>query len=661
MDRDVINNLKSLSIDMINNAKSGHPGIALDAAPILYTLYAKYMNINVNDPKWINRDRFILSSGHGSSLLYATLFMTGYDISLDDLKNFRHIGITPGHPEIGITPGVEVSTGPLGTGFATGVGIALSAKIQNKEFSLPKKSKLGKDRSLIDYTTYILCGDGDIMEGITNEAASLAGTWKLDNLVVLYDSNHITLDGTTTGVMDDDILDKFKAMGWYTDYVKDGDSVADIDKAISKAKEADKPALVMINTTIGKGSNKEGTSEVHGGPLDSNDIEQLKMKLNVPLDAFFVNNEGMQYFRKQITERVDKTYLDWANNYQEYKTTHIDTTSLDYLFGKFKDFKIPADIVLPNKNSKEELRVSNNYLMNKIAGEYSNFIGGSADLVTSTKTYLDDLGDINYPDYKGRNIRFGVRENAMGSILNGMALCNYKPFGSTYLVFSDYMRPSIRMSALMHLPVTYIFTHDSVNIGEDGPTHQPIEELSSLRSIPNMKVYRPADINELIGCWYSIMTSNTNPSSLILPKGEVSTIDESNSQGACFGGYVIHKEHNMIHATIIATGTEVHTAINIANELYEQYKLDLRVVSMPSKEVFLHQPIAYQESVIPKGNRNIVIEAGTSFGWGEFVYNDKYLITIDRFGISGTKNEVLRELQFDYEDIKAKIEKLLLK
>lgn len=661
MDKEVINNLKSLSIDMINSAKSGHPGIALGSATIMYTLYAKHMNININDPKWINRDRFILSSGHGSSLLYATLFMAGYDLTIDDLRNFRHIGKTPGHPELNITPGVEASTGPLGQGFATAVGIALAAKMQNKELSLPKKSRLGKDRSLIDFTTYVLCGDGDMMEGITNEAASLAGTWKLDNLVVLYDSNGISLDGPIKGVMNDDILDKYKAMGWYTDKVNDGDSVPDIDKAIEKAKNADKPALILINTIIGKGSIKEGTNEVHGGPLEANDIEQLKMKLNVPLDPFFVNNEGLQYFRKEITERVDKCYSEWANNYQEYKQLNQDTTTLDYVFGKIKDFKIPADIMLPSKDSKEELRVTNNYLMNKIAGEYQNVISGSADLFTSTKTYLDDLGDINYPDYKGRNIRFGVRENAMGAILNGMALCNYRPTGSTFLAFSDYMKPSMRMSALMKLPVTYIFTHDSVNIGEDGPTHEPVEQLASLRTIPNMKVYRPADINELIGCWYSIMTANSNPSSLVLSKGEVSYIDGSNSQGACFGGYVIHKEHSAIHATLIATGTEVHTAVNIARELYEQYKLDLRVVSMPSKEVFLHQPTAYQESVVPTGYRNIVIEAGSSFGWGEFVYNNKYLITIDRFGVSGTKNEVLRELQFDYDDIKARIEKLLLK
>lgn len=661
MDREVINNIKSLAIDMITNAGSGHPGIALDAAPIIYTVYAKHMNINVNDTSWINRDRFVLSSGHGSSLLYAILYMAGYDLDLEDLKNYRHIGKTPGHPEIGITPGIEVSTGLLGEGFATAVGIALAGKMNSRRFPLPKKSKLGKNRELFDYKTYVLVSDGDIMEGITSEAASLAGTWHLNNLIVLYDSNHITLDGKTKDVMIDNTLNRFEAMGWYTDKVNDGNSVADIDKAIDKAKNSDKPALIEINTTIGHGSLKENTNEVHGGVLDKEDINQLKLKLNIPNEPFFVNNEASQFFRKQIVERNNRLYQEWANNYQEYKQLHEDPSDMEYVFGKYKEFKLPNDIMLPSKGVKETLRDTNNYIMTKIARDCNYFVGGAADVASSSKTYLKDMGDINYPDYIGRNIHYGVRENAMGAISNGLALAHYRVFASTFLAFSDYMKPSLRMSALMHLPITYIFTHDSINVGEDGPTHEPVEQLASLRSIPMMKVFRPADGKELLGCWYSIMMSNSNPSSLILPRTEVQTLDNSNSQGACFGGYIIHKEVQDIHAILIATGTEVHTAINIAKELYQQYKLDIRVVSMPSKEAFMAQPITYQEQIIPKGYRNIVIEAGSSYGWGEFVYNNNYLITVDSFGISGSKNEVLRQLQFSYDDIKARVERLLLK
>lgn len=660
MDRNVINNIKCLAIDMINKAGSGHPGIALDAAPIIYTLFAKHLNVNINDPRWINRDRFIMSSGHGSSLLYATLFMAGYDISLDDLKNFRHIGKTPGHPEYGVTPGVEVTTGPLGEGFATAVGIALAGKMADKKYALPKKSMFDKEKNIFNYKTYVLCGDGDIMEGITSEAASLAGTWRLNNLIVLYDSNHVTLDGDTKGVMDENVLKKFEAMGWYTDEVNDGNDVDEIDKAIEKARGSYQPAIIQIHTIIGNGLSTANTSEAHGCKLEATEIEQLKTKLNVPFDPFFVNNEAMQYFRKQITDRSSINYQEWANNYREYTSTHQDDTSMNFMFGRAPEFKLPDSISLPDKDMKESLLVTNAHIMEKIANDYNNFIGGSADVVTSTRTYLRDMGDIMYPDYKGANIHFGVRENAMGAIVNGLALCSYRPFASAFLAFSDYMKPSIRMTALMNLPVTYIFTHDSINIGEDGPTHEPVEQLASLRAIPNMNVYRPADSKELLGSWKSIMASK-KPSSIVLPRTEIQTIAGSDVDKTCLGGYVIEKEYSTIHAIVIATGTEVHTAINLAHELYKTYKLDLRVVSMPSREIFKNQPDAYKEEVLPKGYRKIVIEAGSASGWGEFVYNDSYLITVDSFGVSGSKNEVLKHMQFSYEDIKARIEKLLLK
>ena len=661
MDRDIINNIKNLAIDMINEAKSGHPGIVLSAAPIIYTLYAKHLNINLNDPNWINRDRFVMSAGHGSALLYATLHMAGFDITIEDLKNFRKIGKTPGHPEYGVTPGVEMSTGPLGQGFASAVGMALGSKILEQKFSLPKKSKMGKNRSLINYNVYVLCGDGDLMEGIASEAASLAGTWNLNNLIVLYDSNNVCLDGKTDNVFTENVLAKFEAMGWHTELVKDGLSASDIDKAITKAKTVNKPSLIEVKTVIGYGSMLQGSNEVHGKILDKNDIDQLKVKLGVTPEPFFINPPAINAFRKQIYDHSSKPYEEWTICYKDYLNEILDnkTSALDFLYDRTNNFMLPEELNMDSK--KEALRDSNGHMMNVIAPYIPNFVGGSADLASSTKVKLYHSEDISYPEYKGKNINFGVREHSMGAILNGLSLSKLRPFGSTFLTFADYLKPAIRMSALMELPVTYIFTHDSVSVGEDGPTHQPIEQLAMLRSIPNVKVYRPSDKNELIGCWSCIMNSHKNPSVLVISKQEVDLLEDSSPQKTTYGGYVVQKEKEKIHAIIIASGSEVQTATYIAKDLYEKYKLDLRIVSMPSKEVFLNQTSEYQESILPKGYRTIVIEAGSSYGWEGFVYNNNYLITLNSFGISGRKNEVLKHMNFDLDSIKERIEKLLLK
>ena len=625
MDNKIVNNIKSLGIDMIDKAGSGHPGIVLSAASIIYTLYAKHMNVNIDDPLWENRDRFVLSAGHGSALLYATLYMAGF-LSLDDLKQFRHIDSkTPGHPEYGVTNGVDMSTGPLGQGIASAVGMAIAGKKLNKTY------KSLKEQSLFDYNVYVLCGDGDLMEGISYEATSLAGSLKLNNLIVLYDSNDISLDGKTKGVFDDNIIDRFKALNWNTILVKNN-TVSNIDKAIKKAKKSDRPTLIQIKTILGDGSINENTNKVHGSPLDKDDIAKLKLKLKINPEEFYVDLSMKEYFSKQISERSLKKYnlfkqlsKDLNYNKEEHK---IDLSDLNF-----------------DSNLKESLRVTNGKIMKEIEKQLPNFIGGSADLASSTKTIIND------------NINFGVREHAMGAILNGLALSNFYAFGSTFLVFSDYLKPSMRLSCLMNLPVTYIFTHDSINIGQDGPTHQPIEQLISLRSIPNMFVFRPADAKEIVGSWEYII-NNKKPSCLVLSRNEVSLNKLTNAKSVMYGGYIVRKENNL-YATIISTGSEVELSIKIADYLYENYKLDIRVVSMPSRELFLSQSKEYQESIIPKGYRNIVIEAGSKYGWEGFVYSDKYLITLDRFGCSGTSDEVLNEMDFSYDKILQKIIKLL--
>lgn len=625
MDNKIVNNIKSLGIDMINKAGSGHPGIVLSAASIIYTLYAKHMNVNIDDPLWENRDRFVLSAGHGSALLYATLYMAGF-LSLDDLKQFRHIDSkTPGHPEYGVTNGVDMSTGPLGQGIASAVGMAIAGKKLNKTY------KSLKEQSLFDYNVYVLCGDGDLMEGISYEATSLAGSLKLNNLIVLYDSNDISLDGKTKGVFDDNIIDRFKALNWNTILVKDN-TVSNIDKAIKKAKKSDRPTLIQIKTILGDGSIDENTNKVHGSPLDKDDIAKLKLKLKINPEEFYVDLSMKEYFSKQISERSLKKYnlfkqlsKDLNYNKEEHK---IDLSDLNF-----------------DSNLKESLRVTNGKIMKEIEKQLPNFIGGSADLASSTKTIINN------------NINFGVREHAMGAILNGLALSNFYAFGSTFLVFSDYLKPSMRLSCLMNLPVTYIFTHDSINIGQDGPTHQPIEQLISLRSIPDMNVFRPADAKEIVGSWEYII-NNKKPSCLVLSRNEVSLNKLTNAKSVMYGGYIVRKENNL-YATIISTGSEVELSIKIADYLYENYKLDIRVVSMPNRELFLSQSKEYQESIIPKGYRNIVIEAGSKYGWEGFVYSDKYLITLDRFGCSGTSDEVLNEMDFSYDKILQKIIKLL--
>lgn len=641
MDEKIINNIKSLGIDMIHEAGSGHPGIVLGAAPILYTLYAKHLIINVNDPTWLNRDRFVMSAGHGSALLYATLFMAGY-LTLNDLKQFRKIhSKTPGHPEIKTTPGIDMTTGPLGQGFASAVGMAIAeAKLEQET------------NGIIHHKIYVLCSDGDLMEGITTEAASLAGTLGLNNLIVLYDSNNICLDSQTSLTFQENITSKFESMGWDSIYVKNGDQVKEINRAIEKAKRNQKPTIIEFKTTIGKDSVLENTNQVHGKDLTEQDIQNLKQKWNIPLNPFYVNDDLRGNFQNQIFERSNQEYEKWSKNYQKYNTLSKEETRKYQFYFEKQEINLDQVEFSIEFEEKESTRKSSQKVLNFIAPYVPSWIGGSADLSGSTGTYLENYDNITSHNFSGRNIFFGVREHAMGAILNGLAIYHYRPFGSTFLAFSDYLKPSIRMSALMNLPVTYIFSHDSINIGEDGPTHQPIEQMASLRALPNFKVYRPCDSNEVIGCYRSIL-KRQEPCALLLSRIDTPRLENS-KQILDKGAYVI-KDTVPFKGILIATGTDVNTAINIANTMDREYHIPMRIVSMPCKELFEEQPLDYQEEILPKGYKKFVIEAGSSLGWEGYVYNSSYLCTLNSFGFSGNKDDVLKMCSFDFESILKKI------
>lgn len=648
MDNQIIANIKSLSIDMINEVKSGHPGIVLSSAPILYSLYANHLNINTSDKNWYNRDRFIMSAGHGSALLYATLFMCGFNISIDDLKHFRKLNSkTPGHPELNVTPGIECTTGLLGQGIATAVGIALSEKI------LANKYKLPNGKSLYNFKTYVLVGDGDLMEGVSYEACSLAGTLNLNNLIILYDSNNMSSDGSINYTFKEDVRSRFKAMGFNTYLVKNGNDLKSLNKTIDKAKRSNKPVLIEVKTKLGDGSLMENTSIVHGTPLSLDDIKQLKEKLKIPNEPFYVNMEAKSYMQQKIANRINKIYMDNVNTYKEYvdKVLNGNKNRISYLFNR----NISCNIIDYSWKflEKQSLRDTNKYILETIVNNIPSVIGGSADLGNSTRTYIKEIGDVNN-NFLGGNIWFGVREHAMGCILNGMALTNFHPYGSTHLAFADYMKPAIRMSALMNLPVTYIFTHDSINIGFDGPTHEPVEQLTMLRSTPNLCVYRPADAKELVGCWQMILNSN-KPSCLVLSRGDAVLQQNTSSINTLRGGYIFHKETDTLKAIIVTTGSELQIVKNIVKELSNS----IRIVSMPCKEVFEMQDISYQNQLIIPNIKTIVVEVSSKYSWGSIASDKNCLITVDNFGKSGSKDEVLSYMNFNYEQIKKRIKELL--
>lgn len=647
----IVDQIRSLGIDMIEEAGSGHPGIVLGAAPIMYSLFAHHMKIDPANPSFYNRDRFIMSAGHGSALLYATLYMAGYPLTLEDLKDFRKIDSkTPGHPEYKTTPGVEMTTGPLGQGFATAVGIAIAERNLAARFNKGKKE-------IIDFNTYVLCGDGDLMEGISYEAASLAGTLKLNKLIVLYDSNNVCLDGPTSECFNENVAMRFISQGWNVITVSDGEDIKAITKAIEDAKtETEKPTLIEIKTIIGKYSKLEGTNKVHGGVLDKEDITKIKEQMQIRDIPFTISQITMEDFQilihnrcKNISEKFEKS----IENMEEEDRRMLE----DFIQGN-KTYDMKDVIYEAPANKEESPRVTSGKILSSIVPKYPSIIGGSADLFTPTKTYIQEVGNFTSENYIGKNIFFGVREHAMGAILNGLALCGYHPYGSTFLSFSDYLKPSIRMSAMMDLPVTYIFTHDSISVGPDGRTHQPVEQLVSLRATPNLEVFRPADANEVIGVYRAIFEKESGPSVITLSRNTLPILETTKISEVAKGGYTVFDSERKLSGILIATGEEVHLAIDVAKRLKTK-GMDVRVVSMPCIKRFEEQDQDYIDSILPVEVRKIVIEAASSMSWNSIVFNKKYLITLDEYGTSGSKEEVYKKYGFDVDSLEEKIENLL--
>ena len=646
----IVDQIRCIGIDMIDEAKSGHPGIVLGAAPIIYTVYAHHLRFDPTNPKFFGRDRFVMSAGHGSALLYSTLYMAGFDLDVEDLRLFRKMGSkTPGHPEYGVTPGVDMSTGPLGQGIATAVGMALAEAKQENIFNT-------EDNKLIDYYTYVLAGDGDLMEGVSYEAASLAGTLKLNKLIVLYDSNNVCLDGTTDKTFNENISMRFISQGWNVITVTDGENVASIDEAINEAKKStDKPTLIEVKTTIGKYSKLQGTNKVHGTPLEKDDITHIKEILKIRDIPFTISKNACDDMRYLISSRCSNLITDFESRVE--KLSKEKKELLEYFRGEDKSVKLNDLVYEPNEDNKESTRVTSGKVLNSLVPNHDELFGGSADLFGANKTYVDKVGDFSSENRSGKNIFFGVREHAMGAIMNGLALCGFRPYGSTFLSFSDYLKPSIRMACMMNLPVVYIFTHDSISVGEDGPTHQPVEQLNMLREMPNLDVYRPADANEVIGSYKQALMNN-KPSVIICSRNTTPILELTKVNEVEKGGYIAYEPIKKPDGIIISSGEEVHTALEVAKNLAVK-GIQIRVVSMPNLITFLHQDEEYIESVLPVEIRKIVFEASTSYIWSRLVFNSKYIIALDEYGLSGSKNDLYKHFGFDVETLEKKVETLL--
>ena len=646
----VVNNIRSLGIDMIHEANSGHPGIVLGASPIIYTLFAHHMKFHTGYPNWCNRDRFVLSAGHGSAMLYATLFMNGYDYTIDDLKAFRSLdSITPGHPEYNINLGIEMTTGPLGQGLGTAVGMAIAEKYLEKTFNTKK-------HKIFDYKIYALCGEGDLMEGISYEAVSLASNLKLNNLIVLYDANKITLDGNAKLSFNENIMDRFENMGWNVLEVSNGENIHEISRMIKWAKHSKKPTIIQINTTIGKYSKLENTNKVHGTPLEEDDIKEIKKKLKLKDIPFDYDTKNKEEYLKYIEEKNKKQYNEWKIIFDEYiidKETKLKDSLLSIINNEQILIKLEKLIDVNNISNDLSMREINSLIMNTISNYIPEFIGGSADTVSSTKTYLKEKGDFNSKNYTGKNIYYGIREHAMASSTNGIALSNLRPFASTFLTFADYMKPSIRLSALMDIPSTFIFTHDSINIGQDGPTHQPIEQLGMLRSIPNFTVYRPCDKKELIGCW-NLILEQSKPCALIISRNKSKEIKYTSPSYVKYGGYVIHEFENKLDLIILASGTEVNIALSTARKLKEEDHIEARIISVPNLNTLLNQDPNYLKELLPKNIKKYVIEYSNDTMWYQ-LDKEINLINMKSFGTSAKSENVIKHFELDEDSIYNKI------
>ncbi len=647
-EKKMIDEIRLLALDMIDDAGSGHPGIALSAAPTLYTLFANHMVYDLEKKDWPNRDRFILSAGHASALLYAVMYATTEDFTIEDLREFRHLNSqTPGHPELNIDKRIEATTGALGEGFATAVGMSIAEKMLEEKYNTKKLT-------LFNYNIYCLCSDGDLMEGISYEAAAIAGEYKLNNLIVLYDANKMTLDGPLDKDYNERIGQMYNALGWNVYVVKNGNNQSEIDKALDTANRSKLPVLIIINSTLGKFSEYENTCKIHG-KLTKEDLEQIRIKLKGG-NPFTIDEENLLALRKEVKTRNQLTYQDWYNDYQKYvsETSEKEVEKLNEFLNN-EDILLDLDKVIDIDKLflDKPMRDINYQIMNVISTFIDRFIGGSADLANSTKTYLKNGGDFGIDNYKGKNIEFGVRENAMAAILNGLALTNFRPFGSTFLIFADYLKPSLRNTAIMNLPVTYIFTHDSILIGQDGKTHQPIEQLGMLRSIPNLDVYRPCDYKELIGAWQLILR-NKKPSALVIAKNPTESFKFTSSEETALGGYVISEVKNRLDVILIASGSEVTLAMKIKHELLKNY-IEARIVSMPNINAFFKQPLSYQNQVLPKGYKRMVIEFSNDPSLYRLVKSDEDIINVKSYGKSATEEELLQDYELDLQNIIIKI------
>ncbi|HFI0305514.1 TPA: transketolase [Streptococcus suis] len=644
-----VNAIRFLGIDAIEKSKSGHPGIVMGAAPMAYSLFTKELRVNPEQPNWINRDRFILSAGHGSMLLYGLLHLSGFeDVTMDEIKNFRQWGSkTPGHPEFGHTTGVDATTGPLGQGISTATGFA-----QAERYLAAKYNRDGFP--IFDHYTYVICGDGDLMEGVSSEAASYAGLQKLEKLIVLYDSNDINLDGETKDAFTENVRARYDAYGWHTDLVTDGTDVDAIFAAIEKAKTAGKPSLIEIKTVIGYGSpNKAGSNAAHGAPLGPDEAEATRKALDWNYAPFEIPEEVYADFKENVADRGAAAYDAWVKLVEDYKAAYPELADevTAILEGRELAELKPEDFPVYENGFSQATRNSSQDAINAAAAVLPNFFGGSADLAHSNMTVIKGEGLQDAANPLNRNIQFGVREFAMGTILNGMAAHGgLRVFGGTFFVFSDYVKAAVRLSALQGLPVTYVFTHDSIAVGEDGPTHEPIEHLAGLRAMPNLNVFRPADARETQAAWYLSLTSKSTPSALVLTRQNLTVEEGTDFDKVAKGAYVVYEAAGF-DTILLASGSEVNLAVKAAKEL-EAAGTKVRVVSVPSTELFDAQDAAYKEEILPNTiRRRLAIEMGATQSWYKYVGLDGKVLGIDTFGASAPAQTVIDNYGFTVENV----------
>ena len=658
IDQVAVNTLRFLSIDEVEKAKSGHPGFPLGTAPLMYTVWDRFMNYNPKDPNWFNRDRFILSPGHGSALYYAMLHLAGYDVSIEQLKNFRQWGsITPGHPEYGVTPGVDASTGPLGHGFAMGVGFAIAETMLAAKYNKP-------GFEVVNHYTYGLTSDGDQMEGVASEAASLAGTLGLGKLIYLYDDNHITIEGDTEIAFREDVGKRFEAYGWQVLRVADSEDIDALENAIKEAKaDTEHPSLIIVRTHIGYGSPKQDNASCHGEPLGAEGVAKTKEAADWPVgQSFYVPVTVRKHFDDKLAACAEKQAA-WEALLADYKVVYPE-------LGKELEERIKGDVLVSRSDLEAvfndiegiSTREAGGEVLQKLSMQLPQLVGGSADLGPSNKTVMKTCGYYSKDDRTGRNIHFGVREHAMGKALNGIALHGgFIPFGGTFLVFADFMRPAVRMAALMGLRSIFVFTHDSIAVGEDGPTHQPVEHAMSLRVIPNLCVIRPADALETAMAWQTACLNQHKPTALLLSRQKLPVLHKYAAvihENAGKGAYVLDAGKGEAKAVIIATGSEVHLALEAQAKLAEE-GICVSVVSMPSWDMFEMQSEEYKKSVLPEGLPKVAVEAGVTLDWSRYTGSEDNVVGINKFGASAPGGTVMKEYGFTAENVAAKVKSLL--